>query len=157
MKDIDHVPASGFGDLLWKSIAICALMFVLLWFTVLDGHAEPFAQAVRLSGLPPAPPPEVYVIESRAMREMACRDPDRCRVIGLFKDGAVFVTTGAPEHVLLHEYVHYLQWRQGGDAQDCAEWVRREQQAYRVQITALEAEGASTVAVALGLQQVTCR
>jgi len=35
MKNIDHVPASGFGDLLLKSLAICAVVFVLLWFTVL--------------------------------------------------------------------------------------------------------------------------
>jgi len=40
MKDIDHVPASGFGDLLWKSLAICAVTFLILYLTVLDGHAQ---------------------------------------------------------------------------------------------------------------------
>jgi hypothetical protein len=77
--------------------------------------------------------------------------------LGLFKDGVIYLLPDAPPSVALHEAVHYLQWVRGGNAWDCREWARREQQAYRVQMMALEAEGASTLSVSLGAQMVTCR
>ena len=115
------------------------------------------AQAARLSGLPPAPPPDIRIVKPAEIHAMACPTSARCPVLGLFADGVIYLLPDAPPSVALHEAVHYLQWRQGGSAWGCREWARREQQAYSVQMMALEAEGASTLSVSLGAQMVTCR
>jgi len=114
-------------------------------------------EAARLSGLPVAPPPEVRIVEPAEIHALACPTASRCPALGLFKEGVIYLLPDAPPSVALHEAVHYLQWVRGGNAWDCREWLRREQQAYRAQMMALEAEGASTLSVILGAQMVTCR
>jgi hypothetical protein len=58
--------------------------------------------------------------------------------------------------ILLHELVHYVQHDRDGPATTCAEWLRREQQAYRIQIEALIRVGADTLAPVMAVRSLTC-
>ena len=58
--------------------------------------------------------------------------------------------------ILLHELVHYVQHDRDGPATTCADWLRRERQAYSIQIQALARIGADTLAPVMAVRSLTC-
>ena len=105
--------------------------------------AELLIAVQGLSGHPgPAPPPTVVLVPHGELERAACTGP--CDIYGWFPPGATIYLDDRLDPaasvwargVLVHELVHYLQQESGayGGRVDCAAWLRREQEAYRVQI-----------------------
>jgi hypothetical protein len=85
--------------------------------------------------------PEVVLVSHPELERMACDGP--CAVYGWFPGGKTIYLDDRldPVHktvdagILVHELVHFLQQESGRftDRDNCNDWVRREQEAYRVQ------------------------
>lgn len=111
--------------------AIQDLMADLLIFVV---------SATGYHGAPVAP--EVVPVARPVLEQRVCGK--LCPVFALFDpDQGILVDdkldlphNHAAQSVLLHELVHYLQWRATGrSAATCDEWLAREREAYRIQFT----------------------
>ena len=59
--------------------------------------------------------------------------------LGIYERGTVKIKDIENCHVMLHEFVHHLQWERNGDAKDMNEWHRREVQAEMVTRQAISA------------------
>ena len=87
---------------------------------------------------------------------------DDCPVRGATIDGVVYLDDSLDferpldSSILLHELVHYVQHDRDGPATTCADWLRREQQAYSIQIQALARIGADTLAPVMAVRSLTC-
>ena len=87
-----------------------------------------------------APPPAVSFQPTAALEQRVCGRP--CPVYAVFdsEDGILLdrrldlSSDGYARSVLLHELVHFAQWKKAGHAAgDCPEWMKRESEAYRIQ------------------------
>jgi hypothetical protein len=106
-----------------------------------DLMAELLVFVAAATGTAGAPaPPEVVPIARPALEQRVCGKP--CPVVALFDprlgilvDDRLDLAGGAAaQSVLLHELVHFVQWRTSGrTAATCAEWLAREREAYRIQ------------------------
>ena len=85
-------------------------------------------------------PPEVVPITRPVLEQRVCGKP--CPVFALFDpdegilvdDSLDLAVNAAAQSVLLHELVHFVQWRvTGRTAATCEEWLAREREAYRIQ------------------------
>jgi hypothetical protein len=111
--------------------------------------ARIYAAAVVAGDLgEPENPPIVHLLKIGELRQMVgCRD---CRVRGAFIDNEIYIDETldlADPHeqsILLHEMVHYLQRAKLGEAKDCNEWLRREWEAFDIQMKQLIRQGYST-------------
>ena len=117
------------------SAAIQTLLADLLVFVV---------SSTGYSATPVAP--EVVPIARPVLEQEVCGKP--CPVFALFDpefgilvdDTLDLAGSSAAQSVLLHELVHYLQWRAAGrTAATCEEWLAREREAYRIQFKWLAA------------------
>jgi hypothetical protein len=86
--------------------------------------------------------PDVVPISRPVLEERVCGKP--CPVFALFDpeqgilidEGLDLLHDPAAQSVLLHELVHYLQWKATGrKSTKCDEWLAREREAYRIQFT----------------------
>jgi hypothetical protein len=90
--------------------------------------------------------PEVHLVPLKALRDMVCPGKT-CAVHALqvreriFLDEALDMQDLNNASVLYHEYVHFLQWANKGEAKDCTEWLQREYEAYGLQNHVLEKAG----------------
>lgn len=85
--------------------------------------------------------PEVRLIPHKALERMACERP--CAVYGWFPGGTTIYLDDQldPAHdteaggILVHELVHFLQQENGKftNRRSCDDWIKREQEAYRIQ------------------------
>jgi hypothetical protein len=111
--------------------------------------ASVYAAAVVAGGLgEPERPPIVHLLNIWKLRQMTgCGD---CRIRGAFIDNEIYIDEAldfADPHqrsILLHEMVHYLQQAKLGEVKDCNEWLRREWEAFDIQIKELVRQGYST-------------
>ncbi len=86
--------------------------------------------------------PNVAPISRPHLEQRVCGKP--CPVFALFDpeqgilvdEGLDLLDDPAAQSVLLHELVHFLQWKATGrKATKCEEWLAREREAYRIQFT----------------------
>ena len=86
--------------------------------------------------------PAVRFVSQDVIAERVCGRP--CPVFAMFEpdEGILLdkrldpVNDIIARSILLHELVHYAQWHTaGGMASGCAEWLKRERQAYQVQFS----------------------
>lgn len=84
--------------------------------------------------------PDVRLVSQHVIAAEVCDRP--CAVLAVFdpEKGILLDSRLDPlndlnaRSILLHELIHFLQWKATGRvAQGCAEWLRRESQAYEVQ------------------------
>jgi len=116
------------------------------------------------AGLPlPDRAPTIHVTTQENIRALlGC---GRCRPSGaqikedVYVDDELDFSKAYDASILLHEFVHYLQWSAAGPAKSCEEWQEREQRAIAVQTRVLAASGADTMRVRLSgqLLQRACR
>jgi hypothetical protein len=127
-----------------------------------DQSASLYMLAVGHAGYVPEKAPTVRLASRSKLCEIiGVQEP--CNVRGVTDgDGIIWLdrqldfSNALDSSVLLHEFVHYVQWAKGGAATDCTEWVRREHEAYRIQIYALERAGQQTLGPRMALQQLRC-
>jgi hypothetical protein len=156
--------------------AVFAVIIVMLFLAILNASMIPRAFGGELSreqsmylyavaygelGHIPATPPVVHM----APRVELCRIAgmrDSCAVLGLETNGQVYLDESLdftnPLHasIALHEFVHYVQRDQRGDVTDCVEYMRREHQAYQIQIESLARIGADYTIPALAVRMLRC-
>ncbi|WP_119461646.1 hypothetical protein [Rhodospirillaceae bacterium SYSU D60014] len=110
---------------------------------------------VAISGLSTYPvpdrPPEVVLISHQELEGMACDRP--CEVYGWFPGGRTIflddrlnpVEETPAAGILVHELVHFLQQENGrfSNRRSCEDWVKREQEAYQIQIRWLRRQSAA--------------
>lgn len=133
-----------------------------------DLVAELLIFVVNATGYHGAPvPPEVVPVARPVLEQRVCGKP--CPVYALFDpDQGILVDdrldlpgNPAAQSVLLHELVHYLQWRATGrTALTCDEWLAREREAYRIQfrwLATLPAERGNVALPRPALSHVRCR
>lgn len=86
--------------------------------------------------------PNVYRVSNKTLCVLANRQ-DTCKVLGIQAADAVFYsneldfTKPLDSSILLHEFVHYLQWAKSGNIKSTFEQRARECQAYKVQAEVL--------------------
>jgi len=118
-----------------------------------DQSAMLYHIAIGHMGYIPEHAPEV-----RITADMPCR---ACK--GYQAEGTVYVLDTldfAQPHdssILLHEFVHYVQWSRDGTAKGCSDWLAREAQAYGIQALSLERAGEDSQRVRLAARMVGCR
>jgi hypothetical protein len=122
-----------------------------------------YAIAVGLAHLGvPEKSPEVHLVKAQDLRKLAhCEDDEHCGVQGLAHERDIYMEDDldySDPHVaavLLHEYVHYLQFVKYGPSQNCEDWLAREVQAFSVQILALTRAGHNAEAEKYDLSMYT--
>lgn len=133
----------------WVVIGIALLSVAGLWPMPVRAAEIPatelrdlYAIAYGRAGIGvPEKPPRVYFASPALLRALLrCQD---CDPRGVQIADAVFYrddlgTDPLSRSVLVHEFVHYVQWVRYGAATTCEEWAAREAQAYRVQREVLE-------------------
>jgi hypothetical protein len=73
-----------------------------------------------------------------------------CRIRGAVIDNEIYIDESLnlsdphERSILLHEMVHYLQRAKLGEVKDCSEWLRRELEAFDIQMKELIRQGYST-------------
>lgn len=106
-----------------------------------DQAATVYALAHSVSHLPlPEKAPTIHMVSGEALQLIACGSTGMCQGIramqvgqDIFLDQTLDMSTPRNATILLHEFVHYLQWAKGGMPKNCAEWRDREIVAYQVQ------------------------
>lgn len=158
----------------------CIILSLFLWFSIsfsllgetakgVPPDAEQRASIYALawgqySGKLPDNPPEVAMINQDALCLMYRIEPG-CSVIGLQTGKYIFIsdrldfTKLFDSSVLLHEFIHYFQEMALGPVDDCAEYLRREQEAYKIQAHVLEQAGAHQDAqrTRITSRSITCK
>ena len=111
--------------------------------------ASIYAAAVAASDLgEPENPPIVHLLNIGELRQIiGCGD---CRIRGAFIENEIYIDEaldfGNPHErsILMHEMLHYLQRAKLGEVRDCNEWLRRELEAFDIQMNELIRQGYST-------------
>jgi len=111
--------------------------------------ATVYAAAITAANLgEPENFPVVHLLNMGELRKMVgCGD---CLVRGSFINNEIYIDEAldlADPHqksILLHEMVHYLQRAKLGEVKDCNEWLRRELEAFDIQMKELIRQGYST-------------
>jgi hypothetical protein len=120
----------------------------------------------RLSRYPvPEGFPPVHRVAHEKIEELACGGACAALAVyrpgeGIYLDESLMPETDVfARSVLLHELVHYVQdvADNQGEVESCDRWVRREQQAYSIQMRFLSLAGSETVVAAyMGLTNLGC-
>lgn len=144
--------------LAWVLIAIALISVAGLWPLRARGEQSDDLQSARLLEAAHAyyggPAeldgirPDLRIVDADVICAMM-RRPQGCAFVALFDDQeiAVFLSadldfsTEFAKSVLLHEYVHFLQYLMRGPVASCADLTEREHQAYLIQAHALENAG----------------
>lgn len=153
------------GFLFGLLLFICFLLNCILISEIFGAElksqqaASLYAVAYGQVGHLPDSPPTVYILSRKKICVMAGQK-ESCPIRGMQLDDSIYLDDSldfdTPEDasVALHEFVHYVQWAKSGRAQDCQEWVKREEQAYTIQIEALARVNADHSIAMRGLQMM---
>jgi hypothetical protein len=114
----------------------------------------------QYGGALPERAPVIHLVSASRLRElMGCK---LCPVRGMHDRGVIYLDEllelgrAYDASILLHEYVHYLQWIQDGDVTSCEVWLQRERQAYLIQARVLERVGENPLAVIRNMHMLRC-
>ena len=115
------------------------------------------------TGLPlPDTMPTIEIVQPERMQALACGERKCYPPKALQIEARIFVLDGldwadpATGIILVHESVHVLQWHAHGTASDCAEWLRRERQAWDVTVKLLRTSGRSTMQAEMARAGMHC-
>jgi hypothetical protein len=106
--------------------------------------------------------PIIEIVSADRMQTLACGERRCWPPKALTVESRVFVLDAMdwanPETsiVLVHEFVHVLQWHAHGAVSDCAEWLRRERQAWDVTVKLLRTSGRSTMQAEMARAGMHC-
>lgn len=86
-------------------------------------------------------PPTISFVPAETLQQRVCGRPCPAYAVFLPRHGIMMDDRLNPvkdvhaRGILLHELVHYVQWRRSGwqNASNCKEWYAREDEAYRIQ------------------------
>lgn len=93
----------------------------------------------------------------RVTKDMPCQ-----RCLGWQQDDVIYLSdtldfsTPLALSIVLHEMTHYIAYVRYGRAKDCGEWLRREYEAYGVQIRALEKAGHDATQPRMSMKMLQC-
>lgn len=155
-------------------LAAIALVVMGLWSMAYAGETQAptplsarqaaamYAIAFGQTHLPlPDAPPTIYVIPRAKLQALyGC---DTCPVRGLQRGADIYIDEALDfadandASVLLHEFVHYLQWAAHGEVRDCAEWVERAHEAYIIQAHEIARAGGDVRPLMVTARQALCR
>lgn len=148
-------------------VLACVMMAGSAWPATLVREQAATIYALAWTGLGrsveslPQVAPTVRFVSQQVLRDMACSGQP-CPVRGLQRELVVFLdetldfANAQDASVLLHEFVHVLQWHQLGESKDCQEWVRREREAYGIQAYVLERAGFAANHLRVAAQAMRC-
>lgn len=115
------------------------------------------------TGLPlPETMPTIEIVRAEQMQTLACGERKCHPPKALQMEARIYVLDGLDWAdpltgiVLVHEGVHVLQWHAHGTASDCAEWLRRERQAWDVTVKLLRTSGRSTMQAEMARAGMHC-
>lgn len=150
---------------------LCCLLVIVANMSI-PAHAEPLtpihARTLILvahgeTGLPmPETMPTIEIVQPERMQTLACGERKCYPPKALQVEARIFVLDGLDWAdpmtgiVLVHEGVHVLQWHAHGTASDCAEWLRRERQAWDVTVKLLRTSGRSTMQAEMARAGMHC-
>lgn len=110
-----------------------------------DQAASLYAIAYGQIGFLPEESPTIYLVPAKELDDLICQKPCGAKAAQLENKIYLLDTLDMtdPMHasILLHELVHYVQWKKSGPAKDCDEHQNREAEAYKIQFAALERLG----------------
>ncbi len=118
-----------------------------------------YAIAYGSVGHLPNIPPKVVIAHRDKLCDLADMK-DGCPVRGLqlgdtvYLDETLDFDDPLDASIALHEFSHYVQWAKLGPAQNCKEWLEREEQAYTIQMHALNKIGVDFSSVMRSLHRV---
>lgn len=114
----------------------------------------------QYGGALPEREPVIHIVSLSRLRELiGC---ERCPVRALHQQGVIYLDErldferAYDASILLHEYVHYLQWLQYGEVADCKSWLDRERQAYMIQAHVLARVGEDSMPVLGMMRMLRC-
>lgn len=105
----------------------------------LDDLEYPVKRASELTHLPRPPQlPEMHSVSSEELQRAVCKRSCQGVKAGqvgnhIYYDERLDLSNSFVRSIIIHEYVHYLQWYHHGVARDCQEYADREREAYLVQ------------------------
>lgn len=103
---------------------------LLAWIHATAGYAVPESA------------PRVEFVQARLIADIMCDSQPKCPVLAMYLHGdTIFLDDRLDVHgndyhtsILLHELVHYVQQQSGRFTEnDCENWIKEEQEAFRVQ------------------------
>ncbi|MGH8629155.1 MAG: hypothetical protein ACREU7_00110, partial [Burkholderiales bacterium] len=114
----------------------------------------------QYGGALPERAPVIHLVSPSRLRElMGC---ELCPVRAMHHQGVIYLDehldleSAYDASILLHEYVHYLQWIERGDVTDCQVWLERERQAYHIQAHVLDRVGENPMRVVRMIDMLHC-
>lgn len=151
------------------SILLGIILVILMLFAYSVAWAKPSREEMALLygiaysevGYIPEDNPEIRIVSRESMCQIAAMRQD-CNVMGLEVAGHVYIRDDVDldsvygRSILLHEFVHAVQYARLGDAPDCEEKLRREREAYAVQIKAMTQAGLDTRALWITMRRLSC-
>jgi Mlc titration factor MtfA (ptsG expression regulator) len=127
-------------------------------------YAVLFSWALTLSGYPLAPQPEIVFKPHQYFVDTACKGSKNCMVIGWFSGGdVVYIDDNIDINgnqiaasIVVHEYAHYLQYRNGEPHGTCKEKIELERKAYGIQKEYLLKNGVLANGIGLSVNSMNC-
>jgi hypothetical protein len=108
-------------------------------------------------------PPIIHVVSPEVLCGMVEQNA-ACSIRGVYDSGTIYISDAVDfgsvygASILLHEFVHHLQYLKGGAAHDCSTWLAYEQQAYLIQAHVLQKAGDYLAAqtILFSMRQMRC-
>lgn len=154
--------------LLLALIVVLAVLCIVAvsWAAPLD-RVQALSILHMAAGLRGEPVPDDKPIIHLASRERLCELAERpppCRIQAFTRDddGHIYLAEdldfadAGHASILLHEMVHWLQWRSAGPATSCADRLQREREAYALQIHVLERVNVPALHLRVAFQMMRC-
>ena len=117
--------------------------------------ASLYAIAYGQAGFIPDESPTIYLTPAKELDEIVCKRPCGAKAAqienGIYLLDTLDMTDPMNASILLHELVHFVQWKQHGKAKDCDDYHNREVEAYRIQFDALSRLGIRPPSVSVPL------
>ena len=144
----------------WGWTWLCLLLWALLYPSLSRGAdlskdqaASLYAIAYGQVGFLPEDAPTIYLTPADKLDEIVCGKPCGAKAAQVEKAIYLLETLDMTEpfnaSILLHELVHFVQWKKNGPSKDCDEYRAREVEAYQIQFDALERLGIRPPSVAI--------
>jgi hypothetical protein len=107
-------------------------------------------------------PPRMLALEPQALQMRVCGKP--CKVMAWYSEGTIYIDNRldvvnhmGDRSIVVHELVHHVQRMNiGARAQNCEDWLRREQEAYSAQAQWLHSKGLRARKITLQARFLRC-
>jgi hypothetical protein len=133
----------GLMEWTWYGLLLFALLYPSLASADLtrEQAASLYAIAYGQVGFLPEDSPTIYLMPAEELDELVCKKPCGAKAAqveaNIYLLDTLDMTNPMNASILLHELVHFVQWKQHGPAKDCDDYHDREVEAYKIQFDAL--------------------